>query len=325
MTTGGYGYTVERSIAYAYLPPEHAEPGHRGRGRDLRRVGRRRGRRRAALRPEGRADPGLAAAQPPQRSPRCVGSGSARWRSSHSEPTVCGSIASSWVPSARNTWAVVSTSPAASWGRCDREPELARQRGEADRLRPRLAAGASGARGEGVGVDHRVAEADPGRRAAPGARTAPRASRRGRRATLPASATSSSSSTSLSGGAPTRSSLRSPWMRIDSGPGIRRGRTRRLRAPRTRARPPSIGIVAKATISSSGRSRPGGLEVEHAEGACRQGVRGAGIGVSRRRSTGERSTPRPRSGAPRELRRRATSAPSDGPEGVPQVTARERC
>jgi glycine cleavage system aminomethyltransferase T/glycine/D-amino acid oxidase-like deaminating enzyme len=27
ITTGGYGYTVERSIAYAYLPPEHAEPG----------------------------------------------------------------------------------------------------------------------------------------------------------------------------------------------------------------------------------------------------------------------------------------------------------
>jgi 4-methylaminobutanoate oxidase (formaldehyde-forming) len=27
VTTGGFGYTVERSIAYAYLPPEHAEPG----------------------------------------------------------------------------------------------------------------------------------------------------------------------------------------------------------------------------------------------------------------------------------------------------------
>jgi glycine cleavage system aminomethyltransferase T/glycine/D-amino acid oxidase-like deaminating enzyme len=27
VTTGGYGYTVESSIAYAYLPPEHAEPG----------------------------------------------------------------------------------------------------------------------------------------------------------------------------------------------------------------------------------------------------------------------------------------------------------
>jgi len=27
VTTGGYGYTVERSIAYAYLPPAHAEPG----------------------------------------------------------------------------------------------------------------------------------------------------------------------------------------------------------------------------------------------------------------------------------------------------------
>jgi glycine cleavage system aminomethyltransferase T len=27
VTTGGYGYSVERSVAYAYLPPEHAEPG----------------------------------------------------------------------------------------------------------------------------------------------------------------------------------------------------------------------------------------------------------------------------------------------------------
>jgi 4-methylaminobutanoate oxidase (formaldehyde-forming) len=27
VTSGGYGYTVEASIAYAYLPAEHAEPG----------------------------------------------------------------------------------------------------------------------------------------------------------------------------------------------------------------------------------------------------------------------------------------------------------
>ena len=27
VTTGGYGYTVERSIAYAYLPSELASPG----------------------------------------------------------------------------------------------------------------------------------------------------------------------------------------------------------------------------------------------------------------------------------------------------------
>jgi 4-methylaminobutanoate oxidase (formaldehyde-forming) len=27
VTTGGYGYTVERSIAYAYLPSEHVQPG----------------------------------------------------------------------------------------------------------------------------------------------------------------------------------------------------------------------------------------------------------------------------------------------------------
>ena len=28
VTTGGYGYTVERSIAYAYVPPDQAEPGN---------------------------------------------------------------------------------------------------------------------------------------------------------------------------------------------------------------------------------------------------------------------------------------------------------
>jgi 4-methylaminobutanoate oxidase (formaldehyde-forming) len=27
VTSGGYGYTVERSIAYAYLPAARAEPG----------------------------------------------------------------------------------------------------------------------------------------------------------------------------------------------------------------------------------------------------------------------------------------------------------
>jgi glycine cleavage system aminomethyltransferase T len=27
VTTGGYGYSIERSVAYAYLPPEHAQPG----------------------------------------------------------------------------------------------------------------------------------------------------------------------------------------------------------------------------------------------------------------------------------------------------------
>ena len=40
VTSGGYGYTVERSIAYAYLPAE-VEVGRGGRGGHLRRVGRR--------------------------------------------------------------------------------------------------------------------------------------------------------------------------------------------------------------------------------------------------------------------------------------------
>ena len=51
VTSGGYGYTVERSIAYAYLPAGHSEVGTTRRGRDLRHVGARRGRRRAPLRP----------------------------------------------------------------------------------------------------------------------------------------------------------------------------------------------------------------------------------------------------------------------------------
>lgn len=30
VTSGGYGFAVERSIAYAYLPPALVEPGQRG-------------------------------------------------------------------------------------------------------------------------------------------------------------------------------------------------------------------------------------------------------------------------------------------------------
>ena len=44
VTSGGYGYTVERSIAYAYVPAGRRRAGPAGRGRDLRRVGRGRGR-----------------------------------------------------------------------------------------------------------------------------------------------------------------------------------------------------------------------------------------------------------------------------------------
>ena len=31
VTTGGYGYTVERSVAYAYLPPSAPSPARRSR------------------------------------------------------------------------------------------------------------------------------------------------------------------------------------------------------------------------------------------------------------------------------------------------------
>ena len=56
VTTGGYGFAVERSIAYAYLPPGGGDRRAR-RGRGLRRVGRLRGRPRAAVRPRWREDP----------------------------------------------------------------------------------------------------------------------------------------------------------------------------------------------------------------------------------------------------------------------------
>ena len=36
VTTGGYGYTLERSIAYAYVPAPAGRAGHDGRDRDLR-------------------------------------------------------------------------------------------------------------------------------------------------------------------------------------------------------------------------------------------------------------------------------------------------
>ena len=59
VTTGGYGYTVERSIAYAYLPPEHAEPGSAVEVEIFGSWIEGEVARRAAVRPEGRANPGL--------------------------------------------------------------------------------------------------------------------------------------------------------------------------------------------------------------------------------------------------------------------------
>ena len=58
VTTGGYGYTVGRSIAYAYLPPAPRRR-HGGRGRHLRALGRGRGGGRAALRSPRRARAGV--------------------------------------------------------------------------------------------------------------------------------------------------------------------------------------------------------------------------------------------------------------------------
>ena len=44
VTSGGYGFRVDRSIAYAYVPADRADAGPRGRGRGVRRVGARRDR-----------------------------------------------------------------------------------------------------------------------------------------------------------------------------------------------------------------------------------------------------------------------------------------
>ena len=61
VTTGGYGYTVERSIAYAYLPPERAEAGTAVEVEIFGEWIAGEVARRAAVRPQGRADPaGLA-------------------------------------------------------------------------------------------------------------------------------------------------------------------------------------------------------------------------------------------------------------------------
>ena len=62
MTSGGYGYTVERSIAYAYLPAEH-DVGTAVASRSSA-SGWRRGRGRAALRSVRRADPGVIDCEP---------------------------------------------------------------------------------------------------------------------------------------------------------------------------------------------------------------------------------------------------------------------
>ncbi len=57
VTSGGYGYTVDKSIAYAYLPMRR-EAGHRGGGRPLRQPGQRRRHDRSVVRSQGRTSAG---------------------------------------------------------------------------------------------------------------------------------------------------------------------------------------------------------------------------------------------------------------------------
>ena len=59
VTSGGYGYTVERSIAYAHLPPEHADPGTEVAVEIFGDWVGGRGGARAAVRPGGRAGAGV--------------------------------------------------------------------------------------------------------------------------------------------------------------------------------------------------------------------------------------------------------------------------
>ena len=128
VTSGGYGYSVERSIAYAYVPADAAEPGRRVEveifgewvgGRD---------RRGAALGPGGRAHPCLSAAEVVE-----VADGLWIWRLPHPD----------WSPEARLGAAVTSTcvrsggevvllDPLAPpqdddpvWGRLDADPPTA--------------------------------------------------------------------------------------------------------------------------------------------------------------------------------------------------------
>ena len=81
VTTGGYGYTVGRSIAYAYLPPEPRRAGDRGRGRDLRPLGRR------ARSPPSRSSTPRASASAPRR--RCGTAPGSRPARMCSVPSMC--------------------------------------------------------------------------------------------------------------------------------------------------------------------------------------------------------------------------------------------
>ena len=67
VTSGGYGYAVGRSIAFAYLPPDVADRARAARSTSSG-LGRLRGRAGAAVGPDGRADPGMSRAS----SARCA-------------------------------------------------------------------------------------------------------------------------------------------------------------------------------------------------------------------------------------------------------------
>ena len=159
VTTGGYGYTVGRSIAYAYVPPEHAESGTRvaveifGAGSVARwRVSR-------------CSTPGASGSAPASASAVAA----ARGALSATGPSDGGArrasrpsaapAASSSVASARNTWAVVSTSPAASCGRWTGRPSARASGSEPDGLGLRHPPAREHLGRQRVGVDHRVAEA----------------------------------------------------------------------------------------------------------------------------------------------------------------------
>ena len=110
VTSGGYGFAVERSIAYAYLPPDQAHR-HARRDRGLRRVGRLRGRARAAVRPRQREDPRMTDDAPPLRPPATAPNGQPRCGAGRTPSCGAGSR-SPWRPATKPTSSPGSTSGA---------------------------------------------------------------------------------------------------------------------------------------------------------------------------------------------------------------------
>ena len=278
VTTGGFGYTVERSIAYAYLPPEHAEHGTSVAVEIFGDWVSGEVAREPLFDPEG-AGPGrrgarLARQDAPQR-PRMVGPG----RSGGGGRTASPRSALERVQLGREReedLAVGQDVTGSVVGAVYREAELARQAGEADRLSAPSPRGGVDLEGEGVRVDHQKGQA--GGEHGPAHEALLERGHVGDHRSAGERA-ESSPSTSLSAGAPTRSSCAGRG--CGSPPAPASGGADEAAGRPDPPRPPSMGIVANATISSSGRSRPVVSRSSTHRPASRHGVAGSGMGVCR--------------------------------------------